>query len=127
MSAPQAPAPSRAGAAALPAFASVTIDPARPQAVPAPDPRVAAAFALGWQMAELYRPGRRIRRSPASSDDLPGLARLDEQDLLQLGVDQLKAGLAALGETIGKAGLDLPDLGPVEGAVTNGGEDARRR
>src|SRR5262249_10205065 len=98
------------------------------RAVPAPDPRVAAAFALGWQMAELYRPGRRVRRSQAASGDLPGLSGLDERHILQLGVDQLRAGQTALADTIAGAGLDLPDLGPLQSSVTSGvAEDARRR
>jgi hypothetical protein len=127
MAAAQHPAPG--AAPALPAFANVTIDAAHPAAVPTADPRVSAAFALGWQMADLYRPGRRLRHAPAAQDDLPGLSRLDESEILRLGADQLTAGLATLGGAIRQAGLEVPSLAALETTVAEGGDadELRRR
>jgi hypothetical protein len=98
----------------------VTIDASRPDGVPGPDPRVSAAFALGWQMADLNRPGRRRRHVPAAPSDLPGLSRLDGTDVLRLGVDQVKAGLATLGEAIRQAGLNLPSVAALDTALAEG-------
>lgn len=78
-------------------------------AVGATDPDVSFAFALGWQMAELYRPGRRSSSRIADSHDLPGVSSLTADELTQLGTSQLSAGLAKLAKPLQDAGLEPPD------------------
>jgi hypothetical protein len=92
-----------------------------------PDARVSVAFALGWQVAEIYRPDRGTSTPPASVDDLPGLARLSEQDLAQIALDQVQAGITKLRDPILQAGLDPPGAQGFAArlrAIT--GEDDRR-
>ncbi len=67
------------------------------------------AFALGWQMAEVYRPDRRGGPSAASEDDLPGLSRLSTAELQEMGLLQVQAGITKLRPSICSAGLDVPD------------------
>lgn len=80
----------------------------KPVVEPVPDFRVSAAFALGWQMAELYRPEQAPGPKPAASDDLPGLGRLDAQERAQIALEQVDAALAKLSEAIKAAGLGIP-------------------
>ena len=68
------------------------------------DPLTSAAFALGWQMAELYRPSLR-RTSAGLDDDLPGLGSLSTPDRLEILVDQVQAGVTKLAEPVWRAGL----------------------
>jgi hypothetical protein len=77
---------------------------------PAPDPRVAAAFALGWQIAVLYRPERRRRATPAHEDDLPGIGRLDELEFMELGLAQVQVAISKLHDPVAESGLALPDV-----------------
>lgn len=77
------------------------------------DPNVATAFALGWQMAELYRPHRRRRSTPVDQDDLPGLGVLADAHRVKILVDQLQAGFARLHDAISKTGLSSPDISKV--------------
>jgi hypothetical protein len=92
-----------------------------------PDARVSVAFALGWQIAEIYRPERGTVTPPASGDDLPGLSRLSDEDLEQSGFDQMPAGITKLEYPILEAGLELPNAqyfaDALDGVV---GKDARR-
>ncbi len=92
-----------------------------------PDARVSVAFALGWQIAEIYRPERGTVTPPASEDDLPGLSRLSDEDLSQIGFDQVQAGITKLEDQILDAGLELPNAqyfgDALDGVV---GEDGRR-
>src|SRR4051794_1704584 len=69
-----------------------------------PDPLVSVAFALGWQMAELYRPGQRTTRATAQPEDLPNLSAFDDAQLTELGLTQLHAGLNRLRERIEHSG-----------------------
>src|SRR5436305_797141 len=71
------------------------------------DPRVSVAFALGWQMAAVYRPDYRSAVAPALDDDLPGISRLASDELQQMGLDQLQAGIAKLRAAITGAGLSV--------------------
>jgi hypothetical protein len=107
-----------------PALSTATTAPA--PGVPGPDPRVAAAFALGWQMAELYRPEHRRHRLPASPDDLPSLGRLEPGEILRLGIDQVKAGVAMLADTIARAGLAAPGITAVERTLMSEDVEVRR-
>lgn len=68
------------------------------------DPRVSAAFALGWQMSELYRPNLRRTGAPLD-DDLPGLGSLSTRDRLEVLIDQIQAGATKLAEPVWRAGL----------------------
>jgi hypothetical protein len=73
-----------------------------------PDVRVSVAFALGWQMAEIYRPDRDSAAQPGS-EDLPGLSRLSERYWQQIGLDQVQAGITKLQKPIWDAGLEAPN------------------
>jgi hypothetical protein len=73
------------------------------------DRRVSVAFALGWQMAEVYRPSRRDPDRSESMDDLPGISSLTPTELAELGLDQVQAGITKLALTIADAGLNVPN------------------
>lgn len=73
------------------------------------DPRVPAAFALGWQMAELYRPGSTNVVTPAIENDLPDLDGFGSDDRGQISILQVRAALARLSDTITAAKLTMPD------------------
>ncbi|HSO98315.1 MAG TPA: metallophosphoesterase [Solirubrobacteraceae bacterium] len=104
------------------------VDAARhPPAEPAPDPLVSAAFALGWQMAELYRPGPGTSRPPAATDDLPGLARLTEDERAQISLKQVDAALTKLGGAVSAAGLPALDVGAFTSCLTPGTDPAVRK
>jgi hypothetical protein len=94
---------------ALSAFATAALADARKAAAGSADPRVSIAFSLGWQMAEIYRPDRRVQFSPANPEDLPGLSRLDAGEWTEIGLDQVQAGITKLQDTIIWAGLEVPD------------------
>ncbi len=89
---------------------------AEPPMAASTDAHVSAAFAVGWQMAELYRPPRH-RMAKAFSDDLPGLGTLDPGERVEVTVKQVEAGLAKLGDAIKQAGLTVPDTTQVQGGV----------
>jgi hypothetical protein len=73
------------------------------------DQRVMVAFGLGWQMAEVYRPDRRRGSEPVAQDDLPGISRLTADELQEMGLFQVQAGITKLREAIADAGLNVPD------------------
>jgi hypothetical protein len=76
---------------------------------PGSDPRVAAAFALGWQMAEFYRPGSANSVTPTLDNHLPDLDRFGADDRGQISILQVRAALARLSDTITAAKLTMPD------------------
>jgi hypothetical protein len=82
------------------------------------DPRVSAAFALGWQMAELYRP-QNLRKHEPLPDDLPGLGSLDKGARVGILIDQVRAGVSKLKNAIESAGLTIPDTAPLKATVGN--------
>jgi hypothetical protein len=93
-----------------------------------PDRWVSVAFALGWQMAEVYRPARRRRSSPADDDDdLPGISRLTVGELEEMGLDQIQAGITKLRESIMCAGLRLPNAQRLEHHLGSIGEPDKRK
>jgi hypothetical protein len=94
---------------------------------PAPDPRVSAAFALGWQIAELYRQDPPSERSPAAPDDLPGVGRLDDGERAAMAVRQVDAAIAKLRGAITTAGLPVPPVGDLEGWSASPTDRAERR
>lgn len=79
------------------------------RATAAGDPRVMVAFALGWQMAEVYRPDRRSGGQPAAQLDLPGVSRLSAAELQEMGLFQVQAGITKLRRPICAAGLEVPN------------------
>ena len=66
------------------------------------DPHVSDAFALGWQMAELYRPEHR-NREEVDNGDLPGLSSLSSDARLGILVDQVQVNIARLRTAISEA------------------------
>ena len=77
-------------------------------------------------MAEVYRPERRRRSSPADDDDLPGISRLTVDELEQMGLDQIQAGITKLRESIMCAGLRLPNAQRFDHHLWNIGEPDKR-
>jgi hypothetical protein len=74
-----------------------------------PDPRVGIAFALGWQIAEIYRPDPPPPESPGVDDHLPALSDLSPDEYARVGLYQVQAGITKLWWTIVAAGLDVPN------------------
>jgi hypothetical protein len=92
------------------------------------DPGTAVAFALGWQVAELYSdPHHNRPEARPAPDDLPGIGRLTEAQRTDLGLRQIDAGLHRLLPRIELAGLTPPDTGALRAAFEDsGGEDLRK-
>ncbi len=92
------------------AFIQALATAAKPAAGPAGDPNVAVAFALGWQIAELYRPDPPGVASAAAVDDppLPGLAALSPEARALIGLAQVDVALHRLAEMITKVKLPVP-------------------
>ncbi len=84
---------------------------------PAPDPEVMAAFALGWQMSELYKPGAWPAHDAEPEADLPGLSGLGGSERAALGLDQIQVGLKKLEAAITAAGLTMPTTAAAVGAI----------
>jgi hypothetical protein len=85
---------------------------AAPPATAGPDPHVGAAFALGWQMAELYEPAPAPHDGApaAAARGLPGLGQLPPGQRRALGLAQVQVALARLRRSIEAAELETPDL-----------------
>jgi hypothetical protein len=83
------------------------------------DPQVSAAFALGWQMAELHRP-QLHKRSTSFDGDLPGISGLSDDVRLEILVDQVEVGIGRLSAAIKQAGL--PPLSIAQVRAKLGGE-----
>jgi hypothetical protein len=84
---------------------------------PQPDPGVSTAFALGWQVAALFRdPTTQAPDETQPSDELPGFGDLTRSQFTELGLDQIDAGLARLTPRIAAAGLEPPDTKPLRSA-----------
>ena len=79
-------------------------------AEPAGDPEVMVAFALGWQMSELYRPGSWRSQDAKPESDLPGLGHLGGKERAQLGLKQIEVGLKTLEAEIKNSGLTVPTV-----------------
>jgi hypothetical protein len=87
------------------------------------DPGAAVAFALGWQVAELYRNPHRMRpdtRPPP--EDLPGVGGLTNAQRTDLGLRQIEAGIHRLLPRIALAGLAPPEIAPVRLAFADEGD-----
>ncbi len=83
------------------------------------DPLVSVAFALGWQMAELYRPQQR-RHVAKTGTDLPGLGSLTEREHIEILCSQVQAGAAKLAEKVKEAELSAVDLSPLSDYLQKG-------
>lgn len=88
------------------------------------DPAVSLTFALGWQMAELFRAELR-HYSERRDGDLPGLGSLSDEERREISVDQVQAALTQLTPAIQKAGLTVPtnELNAVRTALGNWAAD----
>jgi hypothetical protein len=94
---------------ALKRIASAAVAEANRTAQGQADPLVSAAFALGWQMAEIYRPDPASEQLQHGDNELPGLSGLTADQWAQIGLLQMQAGINKLGKTITAAGLTAPD------------------
>jgi hypothetical protein len=94
---------------ALTAFANSALADAKLAARGDPDWRVSEAFALGWQMSEIFRPDAPEQAPPVQAGDLPDLSQLGSGEWDQIGLYQLQAGINKLRDAITIAGLTVPD------------------
>lgn len=94
---------------------------------PAPDPRVAAAFAMGWQVATLYRPSQRGTVIPAAEDDLPSTARLTDEQVLARGLQRIQVAIHGLKDVVEHAGVTLPDVVAIRTQLVAATDEASRR
>lgn len=86
------------------AFGSALVKAAEVKPASTADPRVSAAFALGWHMSELYEKHLPVKdRKPP---DLPGLGSLKEKQQIGILIDQVQVGVNQLKDPIDQAGLD---------------------
>ena len=69
---------------------------------------VTTAFALGWQMAELYQPAAGESAPDGQPRSLPVVGGLAAAERRALRFDQIDAALARLGGRIDAAGLTAP-------------------
>jgi hypothetical protein len=89
------------------------------------DERVPTAFALGWQMAELYREGEAPPPPAQPREDLPELGSLAAPERRNLRFAQVDAALARFEGAIAAAGLSLPSTATVREAGEAGDEEVR--
>jgi hypothetical protein len=94
---------------ALKTIATAALEEAKRLEQGQPDPLVSAAFALGWQMAEIYRPDPSSEQTPVGESHLAGLSALTADQWAQIGLLQMQAGINKLGKAISDAGLTVPD------------------
>jgi hypothetical protein len=99
---------------------------AEDEAAPARDEGVTTAFALGWQMAELYRRGETQAAAAQPGVDLPEVGSLAGPDRRNLRFAQVDAALARLRQTITDAGLSAPTTDAVRGAADRREEEEAR-
>ncbi len=97
---------------------------------PGADPKVSVAFALGWQMAELYR-ATAWRTVPAPTltdlpEDLPGLSGLDRAQRAGLGLDQVDVALSILSNLMTCVGLTVPNTAAARTAAQTAVDDTFR-
>jgi hypothetical protein len=120
---------------ALEAIADSAVKEARRIEAGRPDPLVSVAFALGWQMAEIYNADRPGDDADGDGDgdggarehDLPGLSRLRRDEWEEIGLYQVQAGITKLYEAIWRAGLMVPDAQLFADRIRLLVEDERRQ
>jgi hypothetical protein len=123
---------------ALTAIADAAVKQAKLAEAGRPDPLVSVAFALGWQMAEIYNPDRPADNGEPDADadvagyvgprerDLPGLSRLRRDEWEEIGLYQVQAGITKLYDAISGAGLMVPDAQLFADRIRLLAEDERR-
>lgn len=104
---------------ALTAFGDALAEAARAPAGRHDDSNVRKSFALGWQIAQLYRPHERLRQE-LPDGDLPALGALGDYERSEILVDQVQVGVAGLGEVVEAAGLYEVDVQPVRESLGEG-------
>src|SRR5436190_2393631 len=110
-------------APATPPAAAVPPPAAAPPA--SEDPDVAIAFALGWQVAGLYRDPHHERPDTRPLPEyLPGIGSLTQSQRTHLGIRQIEAGLHRLSARIDVAGLGAPAVAPVREAFSGAADPA---
>jgi hypothetical protein len=117
---PAAPDPAGASADAIAPFEAALVAAAKAAVPDTADPTVSLTFALGWQMAELFRADLR-HRSTRRDGDLPGLGSLSDDQRREISVDQIHAACTQLTPAIQQAGLTVPtdELSVVRTALAN--------
>ncbi|MCA1682666.1 MAG: hypothetical protein LC685_01480 [Actinobacteria bacterium] len=98
-----------------------------PPVTPAPDANVTAAFALGWQMGELYRPDPTHPLEPVTPDDLPTLGELTLADHAKISLEQINAALAKLGPAFKAAAIPPLAATDVDAAFPDTLDEAARQ
>ncbi|MGH2867479.1 MAG: hypothetical protein ACRDNK_07920, partial [Solirubrobacteraceae bacterium] len=93
---------------------------------PTADGRVSTAFALGWQLAEVYRPSAQSTVTPAAPTDLPGLAKLGDDERALIAVKQIEVGLVKLASAVTTVCLTAPDFEAVRASFAQGVTTAKR-
>jgi hypothetical protein len=78
--------------------------------VAGPDPLVSLAFAMGWQMADLYRNAGQTEGKPPDKNDLPGAGSLELKKRIALGIDQIQVGLHRLSARLTDGEAMAPSL-----------------
>jgi hypothetical protein len=89
------------------------------------DEGVRTAFALGWQMAELYRRSETQAAVAQPGVDLPEVGSLAGPDRRNLRFAQIDAALARLRQAITDAGLSVPTTDTVRGEAERPEEGSR--
>lgn len=110
---------------ALRTFADTALADAKRRAHGSTDPRVGAAFQLGWQMAEIYRPNPPATPAPGEDDHLPELSDLTTDEWARIGLYQVQAGITKLRLRITAAGLWAPNAQLFAQALEGATGDAR--
>jgi hypothetical protein len=81
------------------------------------DPLVSLAFAIGWQMADLYRQATpKDRKTKLVGEGLPDIGSFTPGMWTELGIDQLEAGLHRLTPRLEDAQAAAPSLTDVRAA-----------
>jgi hypothetical protein len=96
-------------------------------AEPAGDREVMTAFALGWQMSELYNPGWWPPNDATPEPDLPGISELGGKQRAEIGLKQATVALKTLENTVKSAGLSLPTAADAEGKLPSAPEPEYRK
>jgi hypothetical protein len=94
---------------------------------PAGDPLVAVAFALGWQMAELYHPSSWPATEPAPGEDLPGMSELSGRQHASMGLAQVDVASSRLKDAMTEHGLTVPSTAAAEKVLEDKGTDVEFR
>jgi hypothetical protein len=89
-----------------------------------PDPLVSLAFAMGWQMADLYRDPSSQAQVKPDDRGLPGAGSLPDGPRTELGIEQIQGGLHRLADRLSAAGAKAPSLDDVRAVFATGGADA---